>query len=172
MDKDFDASQLVHISQVINSLPSEVDYPSDSFEDWVIDSLTSVSSFFDDLYLLRSFGIISETNLLYRKLNRGDIGSKIWLVSLLLSVRRSITRLYKLLKLKFVLRKQISDITASYSPNLKKLVIEKFIARSDILNSKIYSLLMDLFQDFLYMMIVLIEVFKIKLSKSSRRALE
>ncbi|QEU60305.1 Pex34 [Kluyveromyces lactis] len=171
-DKKDDTEKLLDGTKTIKSLIADEDAPSNSLEDLLIDSLTSVSSFFDDLYLLRSFGIISDTNFLYQKLNKGDIGSKVWLVSLLLSIRRSLTQLYKLIRLKLKLRKECMNIASTYSPGFKKLVKEKILAESNQLSLKIRSLCMDLLQDLLYMIIVSIDIFKINLSLKFKRALE
>lgn len=53
-DKEDDTEKLLDATKTIKSLIANEDAPSNSLEDLLIDSLTSVSSFFDDLYLLRS----------------------------------------------------------------------------------------------------------------------
>lgn len=172
-----DTEKLLDATKKIKSLLPEKEVQEEektsiSIEDWLIDSLTSLSSFFDDLYLLRSFGIISDNNILYNKLNKGDLGSKVWLVSLILSVRRSLTHLMKLIKLKWRLRKEDANIAHTYCPGFRKLLKERIAVEGDIIRSKIRSLFMDLIQDLLYMLIVMIDIFKVNLSKRLRSILE
>lgn len=167
-----DSEKLLKATENMKSLINGDDNSSESLEDWLIDSLTSISSFFDDLYLLRSFGIISDSNYLYRKLNKGDIGSKIWLTSLILSIRRTLTQLYKSVRLKFRLREESQNIASAYSPGFRRLLREKICAESTQINRRIKLLCMDLLQDLLYMVVVSLDVFKINLSSRSRKLLE
>lgn len=161
------------VSKVVASEPSEEDCSKkNSLEDTLIDGLGSISSFFDELYLLKSFGVISEDNFLYRKLNKGDIGSKVWLASLILSVRRSLTNLYRALKTKWTLRRECAGLASSSCHELKKILMDKYTAKNREVDSKISSLLMDIFQDAVYIIIILVDLLKINLSRKVRKMLE
>lgn len=96
-----------------------------SWEDFLIDGLESLTSLFDNIYILRSFGIISESNVLYQKLNRGDFGSKLWFISSLLSTRKSLSQLIVLGRSRYKLLKEYRQLMACCTNSLRKTLITK-----------------------------------------------
>ncbi|KAG0660377.1 hypothetical protein C6P45_001604 [Maudiozyma exigua] len=126
-----------------------------SFEDGLKDSLTAVCTLFDNIFFLRNIGIISEENKIYQKLNKSQFGSKIWLVSLLLSLRRSFKKIIDNLKLR---KKYQLEMIKCKNVNLKDKQGHQV---QRILSNNLRIILnhvLDFLQDFLYMMIILIDI--------------
>ena len=79
-----------------------------SFEDVLTNSLETLCTLFDNIFFLKNIGIISEENKFYQKLNKSQFGSKIWVISLLLSLRKSFKNILKNLKLRQKYHQEIS----------------------------------------------------------------
>lgn len=148
-----------------------VNDPKFSLEDTLINSLESVCSFFDHIYFAKSLGIISEQNFLYRKLNKGDWGSKLWFITLLLSARKSFSKLIKVVKGRTKLRNEISLIDKNDGLT-NEVLREKFSAMLKKSNLMLRDIVFDLFQTIVYLAIVVVDVFNIGLSKKWRQVLE
>lgn len=157
-----------HLGQVKKG----VNDPKFSLEDTLINSLESVCSFFDHIYFAKSLGIISEQNFLYRKLNKGDWGSKLWFITLLLSARKSFSKLIKVVKGRTKLRNEISLIDKNDKGLTNEVLREKFSAMLKKSNLMLRDIVFDLFQTIVYLAIVVVDVFKIGLSKKWRQVLE
>lgn len=127
-----------------------------SFEDICSNALETLCTLFDNLFFLKNIGIISEENKFYQKLNKSQFGSKIWLVSLLLSLRKSFKNILDSLKLR---KKYYHEISKHKNINLneKGQQIQKILSNNlrVILNH-----LLDFVQDFLYMIIIIIDILK------------
>lgn len=144
---------------------------SNSFEDSVIDGLESITAVFDNLYALQNLGIIGKNNFVYRYLNKGNLGSKLWFVTLILSIRKSIIQLYKLIKRKWTLKNEINEDREIYK-NISSKTFQCKLQKSLQLDEMIKNILLDAIQSILYLLLVIINVCKIKLPRKLQKALE
>ncbi|GAV48593.1 hypothetical protein ZYGR_0M00140 [Zygosaccharomyces rouxii] len=174
-------------TNVINEYPDRIDTPArgsgvaspdsndhiSTFEDSLIVGLESICGLFDNIYLLKTLGIISEDNLLYRRLNKGEWGSKLWFVTLLLSARKSFSRLLKIIKAKSKLKKEMKQLSTEGDEDLVKQVLRnKFTDALKKCSIVIKDVFLELLQTLAYLAIVVIEVFKINFSKKVVKFLE
>ncbi|GCF00147.1 hypothetical protein ZYGM_003504 [Zygosaccharomyces mellis] len=174
-------------STVINEYPDKIDLPAvnperssescnsqnSTFEDTLIAGLESICGLFDNIYLLKTLGIISENNLLYRRLNKGEWGSKLWFVTLLLSVRKSFSRLLRVIKAKGKLKKEMKQLQVERDEDLVKQVLRnKFTDALKKCSIVIKDVFLELLQTLAYLAIVVIEVFKIDVNQKMMKILE
>lgn len=146
--------------------------PQLPFEDTLIAGLESLCSLFDNVYFAKSLGIISDQNFLYRHLNKGDWGSRLWFVTLLLSIRRCLSQLFRILQEKGRLRREFEILNSKENGLVNDVLKEKLsnlIQKSALM---IRSLVFDLIQNVLYLVIVTVDVFKFKLPQKWRQILE
>ncbi|SCW02987.1 LAFE_0G00452g1_1 [Lachancea fermentati] len=143
-----------------------------SWEDFLIDGLESLTSLFDNIYILRSFGIISESNVLYQKLNRGDFGSKLWFISSLLSTRKSLSQLIVLGRSRYKLLKEYRQLMACCTNSLRKTLITKIRQSLRKVDVEIKKVLLELIQNLAYLLLITVDIFKLHLSRKWKRLLE
>lgn len=142
------------------------------FEDSLIAGLESVCSFFDNVYFAKSLGIISDQNFLYRHLNKGDWGSKLWFVTLLLSIRRCLRQLFRILRDRVNLKKECKSMANDEKGLVNDVLREKLSSLMQKSTLMIKSVLFELLQNVLYLIIVAVDVFKLKIPGKWRRVLE
>ncbi|CAR29068.1 hypothetical protein ZYGR_0Y00140 [Zygosaccharomyces rouxii] len=174
-------------TNVANEYPDKIDSPAPgsevpspdpnghipTFEDTLIAGLESICGLFDNVYLLKTLGIISEDNLLYRRLNKGEWGSKLWFVTLLLSARKSFSRLLKIMKAKSKLKEEMKELRTEGDEDLVKQVLRnKFTDALKKCSIIIKDVVLELLQTLAYLAIVVIEVFKINVSQKVIKILE
>lgn len=164
-------------ASVIDENPENIDpTPNDpiwTFEDSLLSGLESVCGLFDNVYLLKTLGIISEDNVLYRRLNKGEWGSKLWFVTLLLSARKSFSRLLMSIRTKSRLKKEMNQLRIEGEEDLVKQVLRnKFTDALSKCSIIIKDVFLELLQTLAYLAIVVIEVFKINVSRKVIKFLE
>lgn len=144
-------------------------------EDNVLNALESICNIFDNVYFFKSIGVLSEKNILYRTLNKGDFGSKLWFLTLLLSSKKLITRLTKSLKIRAKIKKEIdespkeNDEDKSLVNSLLREKLELSLAKCmDIIRNNVLELL----QTMMYLSIAFINVFKVKVPQKWKHLLE
>lgn len=142
------------------------------FEDSLINGLESVCGFFDNVYLAKSLGIISEENFLYKHLNKGDWGSKLWFVTLVLSIRRCLRQLFRILRNRAKLKKELRSIDNNEKGLVNDVLKEKLSAMLQRSSLMIKAVMFELLQNILYLIIVAVDMFKIRLPRKWRRVLE
>lgn len=159
-----------------NSSPSSLGKPTGgsktSFEDNLIAGLESVCSFFDNVYFAKSLGIIGENNFLYRRLNKGGWGSKLWFVTLLLSVRKCLRQIFQIVRDRIRLKTEIKGMDKNGRGLMNDVLKEKFLLMLQKSNAMMRETLLDLLQNSVYLMIVVIDVFKLNIPKRARQILE
>lgn len=143
-----------------------------SYEDRFIGILESVCSMFDNVYLARSLGIISDKNILYRYLNKGDWGSKLWFVTLILSARKSMRQLFRTIRAKRALQCEIESTKLNSRSLVNDVLYEKLNDNLNKCASVIKDAMFDLLQTLVYLKIVVIDLFKIAVPKKWKRILE
>lgn len=135
-----------------------------SIEDIIVDNINSISNIFDYLYFFKSLGVIGEDNILYRNLNKGNWGSKFWALSLLLSIKKSFSKCWKLfnykLKLKFYIQNFNSIKTRGENQSVNHLILNKLKLKLDKINSLLYDQLFELIQNLIYFLISVLDLFK------------
>ncbi|CCK69140.1 Pex34p KNAG_0C00270 [Huiozyma naganishii CBS 8797] len=125
-----------------------------SWEDVLLGKLESICSIFDNIYLLKSLGIISKENFLYRKLNKGNVGSKVWFLTLILSIRKNLKRLVRLVQTRFKLVFEIEQI-------LRQKKLDDSLVNNVVLNKlstnlrKCHFMIIDTFLDLAQLLIYL-----------------
>lgn len=143
-----------------------------SFEDTLISGLETVCSFFDNVYFAKSLGIIGDNNFLYKHLNKGGWGSKLWFVTLLLSVRKCIRQLLQIAKKRSRLTTEIGVMDKDGKGLMSDVLREKISLMLQKSNILMRETLLDLLQNVVYLIIVVIDVFKLKVPKKGRQYLE
>ncbi|CAB4253350.1 similar to Zygosaccharomyces rouxii ZYRO0F18370g hypothetical protein [Maudiozyma barnettii] len=136
-----------------------------NIEDIIVHSLETLCALFDNIYFLKNIGIISERNFMYKKLNKSQIGSKIWLITLILSLRKS----YKKLKSTIIVRRQykkeiqkFNNINSGYLNDYysnNKTHIDGGRSIKDY-ERIIINTILDFFQDLFYMVIIIFDILK------------
>lgn len=155
-----------------SGLEEEVKQES-TLEDTVIAGLESICNLFDNIYFFKSLGIISEENVLYRRLNKGSWGSRLWFVTLLLGARKSISHLLKILKARSRLKKEMRELKDDGDEDLVKQVLrKKFTGALEKCAILLRDVVFELLQTLAYLAIVTIEVFKISVSSKVIKILE
>ncbi|QLQ78678.1 hypothetical protein HG537_0B00280 [Torulaspora globosa] len=142
------------------------------FEDNLISGLESVCSFFDNVYFAKSLGIITEENFLYKHLNKGDWGSKLWFVTLVLSIRRCLRQLFRILQDRVKLKKELISMGKNEKGLVNDVLKEKLSAMLQKSSLMIKAIMFELLQNILYLIIVAVDVFKVRLPRKWRRVLE
>lgn len=147
------------------------DYSSDkgkkndkfSYEDIITSKLESLSFIFDNIYFLKSIGLISEKNFLYVKLNNGNFGSKLWFITLLLSVRKLVKKLFKTIKIRSKYNTEVKKIIMKQDINLvNNVLIGKLNNCLQKCNSMLKDILLDLIQNFLYLILILFDILNLE----------
>ncbi|SCV02815.1 LANO_0G00408g1_1 [Lachancea nothofagi CBS 11611] len=151
------------------STQSELDK---SIESRVISGLESVAGLFDDVHLLRSLGIIGENNYFYRKLNKGGVCSKVWLVSLVLSLRKYFADIFQLAVSRSRLKKEEQHFKHCASSPLRKVLCEKISLKIQEIDKRLRLTTLELLQTVAYLLLVVVDVFAIKLSEKWKRILD
>ncbi|AQZ14016.1 PEX34 (YCL056C) [Zygosaccharomyces parabailii] len=155
------------------STSDENDKHSYTIEDSIIAGLESICGLFDNVYLFKSLGIISENNFLYRRLNKGEWGSRLWFVTLLLSARKSISHLIKIVRARSKLTREMREMKIEDDDDLVKQVLKnKFTDALKKYGILIRDVIFELLQTFSYLAIVTIEVFKFSVNARVLRILE
>ncbi|SCU94967.1 LAMI_0F00386g1_1 [Lachancea mirantina] len=144
---------------------------SQNFEDKAINGLEYICSIFDNVQLLRTIGVIGESNVIYQKLIKGDFGSKLWLATLLLSSRRLLSRIVGLIKTRFRLKNECGNIRTGSTNALRDVLMRKLVARQKSLDQNISLATLELLQNFFYLVILLAEILKLRLSGRQRKVL-
>ncbi|QLG70088.1 hypothetical protein HG535_0A00280 [Zygotorulaspora mrakii] len=143
-----------------------------TFEDTVINILESACNVFDNIYFAKSLGIISDKNFLYRHLNNGEWGSKLWLITLILSARKLLRQLFKTMKARSALKSEIKITQLNSKSLINDVLTEKLRESLDKCSALIRDKLFDLFQTFIYFIIASISLFKIAVPRKWKRVLE
>ncbi|CCF57665.1 hypothetical protein KAFR_0D00190 [Kazachstania africana CBS 2517] len=155
------------MSSPLTDKDDEFHRKSITLEDILIDKLEGICTVFDNIYFLKNLGVIKEDNFIYKKLNKGNLGSKIWLVSLILSIRRcfkNLTHMYRTRR-KYVTELSIVSKKRNQSSEnglVNGILKDKLLQSLQKCNSIIRDLLLEFLQVLLYLIIVIIEVFKVK----------
>ncbi|CCE63485.1 hypothetical protein TPHA_0E03960 [Tetrapisispora phaffii CBS 4417] len=143
----------------------------EGFESTLLNYLESITNIFDLVFFLRSTGLIKENNFFYRNLNRSNIGSKIWFVTLILSIRKLYKNILKSTKLLSLLKTELTKIEKN-NDLTSDIILQKIQNNNTILKKKIKNFIIELIQDFIYLIIVSLEIFKISISKKLNHRLE
>lgn len=167
---------MIEMTKTNVSSPSSQGRPSDgsksAFEDTIIAGLESVCSFFDNVYFAKSLGIIGDNNILYKQLNKGGWGSKLWLVTLVLSLRRSLRQIVQIVKNRVRLETELKGLNKDGNGLMNDVLKEKIFSMLGKSSLLLKETLLDLFQNLGYLVIVVIDVFKFKISGRARQVLE
>ncbi|SCU96334.1 LADA_0H00364g1_1 [Lachancea dasiensis] len=151
------------------SAPGKID---PNVESMLISGLETLAGLFDDVYLLKSFGIISEVNYVYKKVNKGGLCSKIWLVSLILSSRRCISDLFQLAVSRSRLKREEKHFNNCITNSFRKALHEKIALKVQEIDRRLRLTILDLLQNLAYLVVVAIDVFSISISQRWRHILD
>ncbi|CUS24247.1 LAQU0S15e00254g1_1 [Lachancea quebecensis] len=151
---------------------SALEESDQSIESTVISGLESVAGIFDDLQLLRSFGVISENNVFYRKLNKSGFCSKVWLVSLTLSTRKNASDIISLAVSRSRLKREQAQFMRRPVNSVRKVLNAKVTARIQEINRKLIMTALELVQNLGYLTLTAVDVLAFRLTEKWRRLLE
>lgn len=144
----------------------------EAIENFCISGMESVAGLFDDIHLLKSFGIISESNYVYRKLNKSGFCSKVWLLSLVLSTRKCIRDLNNLWMSRSRLRKEEVHFTMHSSNSLRRALSDKIALKIKDVNRRLILVALEIMQNIAYLIIVAADVFTLNLVERWKNLLE
>lgn len=137
--------------------------------DFVVDSLESLTSVMDNLYLITKFGIGKETVWLKRI---GEHASKVWFVTLLLSIRRLVLNVIRLMRLKAQVLAEVNKIQLYDEINpLRAIFIEQYQKRIDDLTTDMRYEVLELAGTLVDLAFVSVELFHWKINPTLERIL-
>lgn len=134
-----------------------------TLEDIIVKNVNTISNIFDYLYFFKSIGFIKEDNILYRNLNKGNWGSKFWSLSLLLSIKKTINKCWKLFKYKLKLKFYIQNfdsIRNQSNHTVNDIILTKLKLKLIKINNLLYDQLFELIQNLIYFIISILDILK------------
>lgn len=138
--------------------PSTLEGQGKNIESALISGLETIAGIFDDLQLLRSFGVIGENNVFYQKLNKSGFCSKAWLVSLTLSSRRNASDIINLAISRSRLKREQAEFMRRPVNPVRKVLNAKVTARIQEINQKLILVALELIQNIGYLTLVAADV--------------
>lgn len=142
-----------------------------SIEEILIQLINKISGIFDYLYFFKSIGLLSENNFLYRKLNKGNWGSKFWSLSLFVNIKRSLLNCWKLFKYKIKLSLYIQNYSQSNNPSsssssssVNDIILNKLKLKLSKINNIFKEQLFELAQNSIYFTISIIDIFTLNIN--------
>ncbi|KAM3161365.1 hypothetical protein ACU8KH_03463 [Lachancea thermotolerans] len=152
--------------------PSTLEGQGKNIESALISGLETIAGIFDDLQLLRSFGVIGENNVFYQKLNKSGFCSKAWLVSLTLSSRRNASDIINLAISRSRLKREQAEFMRRPVNPVRKVLNAKVTARIQEINQKLILVALELIQNIGYLTLVAADVLAFGLTEKWKRLLE
>ncbi|SCU95438.1 LAFA_0G00408g1_1 [Lachancea sp. 'fantastica'] len=166
-------SQIFRISKLFDTVDSSDSSRSyRDVEGGIISGLEFLAGLFDDLHLLKSFGIIGEQNKIYQRFKKTGLCSKVWLVSLILSSRKSLGEIIRLAASRSKLRTEKLKFMRSPANSVRKILIDKISNKLDEIDRKLRLAVIELLQTFAYLLVVIIDVFKLGISEKWRKLID
>ncbi|CEP64266.1 uncharacterized protein LALA0_S11e00232g [Lachancea lanzarotensis] len=173
-DAEYNAlSQIFRISKlfdVVDASDSEKRYRD--VEGTLITGLEFLAGLFDDLHLLKSFGFIGEQSKIYQRLNKTGLYSKLWLVSLILSSRKSLSEIVRLAASRSKLRTEELKFRRGAPNSVRKILLEKISNKIDEIDKKLRIAVIELLQTSAYLLVVMVDVFKLGVSERWKKFLD
>ncbi|KAH3899535.1 uncharacterized protein SCODWIG_00649 [Saccharomycodes ludwigii] len=131
-----------------------------TLEDSIINFLEGLTNIFDQIYFLKTIGILKEQSFLYRKVYKSQATLKLWLISLILTLRKNLSKLVNLLRLRFRLTNEFNKyIQKQQDGNLNVLLNEKLAKQLKLITKHIKIFLWDLLETLSYLILVIIDLF-------------
>lgn len=134
-----------------------------TLEDIIVKNVNTISNLFDYLYFFKSVGLINENNILYRNLNKGNWGSKFWSLSLLLAIKKTIIKCWKLFKYKLKLNfyiQNFDNMRNQSNSNVNDIILNKLKLKLTKINDLLYDQLFELIQNLIYFLISILDLLK------------
>jgi len=150
-------SSLLYMGQILNKTKI------DSDNDFLVNGLETLTSLMDNVYLITKFGIGTNSKWLSRV---GKNASKVWFVTLLLSIRKIIKDMIRLFKLKRQVWEQIKLCRSEqYRNHLAKLILVKYETKINEIQGEIFGNVLELIGSLNDLFFVSIEVFKLRVPR-------
>lgn len=131
--------------------------------DFLVNSLETLTSLMDNVYLITKFGIGSNNKFLKKV---GANASKVWFVTLLFTIRKILKNLLKLSNIKNQIWKEIKICQVEqYRNNLAKLILRKYQLKIQDIENEILSDSVELLGSLNDLLFVSIEVFRLKVPR-------
>lgn len=130
--------------------------PRVSWEESVGGAVETLCSLFDNVYMLRSLGVLPQDGWLLRTIDKGHAGSKLWLVSLVLALRRALRQLVSVWRLKSQCQRELRRRARALVAD--SAVTEKLVRKVKECNGRLRDALLDLAQNTLYIVVVLYDI--------------
>lgn len=131
--------------------------------DFLVNSLETLTSLMDNVYLITKFGIGSNSKFLKKV---GANASKVWFVTLLFTIRKILKNLLKLSNIKNQVWKEIKICEVEqYRNNLAKLILRKYQLKIEDIESEILSDSVELLGSLNDLLFVSIELFRLKVPR-------
>lgn len=127
--------------------------------DFLVDSLETVTSVMDNLYLLTKFGIGKKSRWLQRL---SADASKVWFVTLILSIRKIVLNLVRLMGLRSSVRSELTKCQMFGSSELRRNIIQKYESKLEELSTEMTYEWFELSGTLVDIGFVSIELFKWK----------
>ncbi len=150
---------LLYMGQLLNLKKVK----SDSQNDFLVNSLETITSLMDNVYLITKFGIGQNSKFLSKI---GSNASKVWFVTLLITIRKIIKDLIRLYNLKTQVWKEIKfcEMEQLHNP-LAKLILEKYELKLQDIQNDILGGALELVGSLNDLFFVSIEIFKLKVPR-------
>lgn len=152
-------SSLLHMGQLL-----QLNKPKTASEnDFVVNSLETITSLMDNVYLITKFGIGKNSKFLSKVSSNA---SKVWFVTLLFSLRKIFKDLLRLYNLKGQVWREIRLCGREQHTNpLARLILQKYELKVQDIKSEITSEIFELIGSLNDLLFVSIEIFKWKLPR-------
>ncbi|AET37271.1 uncharacterized protein Ecym_1012 [Eremothecium cymbalariae DBVPG len=152
-------SGIFRYAEELSKEDSDTNGSPTTFEDQLTENLRSAVTFYDLIYLFQSIGIIKKDNVIYKALAVGKINSGSRLLFLLLVARKTFLKLLRLVRLWYALKNVLPPASIKKKYNETKSRVKRSILRLSV----------DLLDTLVYLIVVLIDLFKFKVSDSTRK---
>lgn len=86
-----------------------------------LDRLQLIGYFFDSIYFLKSLGIIKDKNWIYKKFHNSQLGSTIWLITTILTTRKSFVLTKNLIKSRILIQLELKKVVLKKKKNINKI---------------------------------------------------
>ncbi|KAL6942711.1 hypothetical protein ACO0RG_001672 [Hanseniaspora osmophila] len=132
-----------------------------SIEDFLISFFESLTSIFDQVYFLKTIGLIKESSFIYRKLYKSQTSLKVWFVSLCLNLKKSLTKLYKIVRFRRKLLAEMNKLSNAQKIALDPDLIAKFHKQLKYINKGICDCLWDVLDHSIYLLLISFDLFSL-----------
>lgn len=133
-----------------------------SSNDYLVDSLETITSIMDNLYLITKLGIGKNSKIL-KKINKN--ASKVWFITLIFTIKNLIQKIIMLVQLKSGILHELNKCNYDINSNkLSRIIINKYELKIEEIKQDIFLETFELFGTLNDLLFVSIEIFNWKVN--------